>query len=391
MEEKIKVLKFGGTSVRDVPRINNCAALIQEEVRLGYKVCVVVSAMGSQTNQLLNLAHQVSKNPSRRELDMLLSTGERVSCSLLAMALEEHGMTAVSLTGSQCGILTDGVHQNAKLSDIKCDRIFQSFSKYQVVVVAGFQGVNPETKEITTLGRGGSDLTAVALAIKLQAKSCLIYTDVDGLMSCDPRIYSQAKVLRMVSWPLAYSLSCRGAQVLHHRSAFLAFKNNLPLKILNSLNPHAEGTLVQGLTMETEKTLFITIKKNQTYIRLESLVNEGQKLLEKILEWFWEQDEIPSFVRLENNTVFAMVRDDLVQSLNFLLEQVSVMAVYKNLQVLSFLGGGYLHNINFLKELRQVTQTPALVYEISESCVSLAIKTKNIEKVLERAHKKFMN
>ncbi|MDP8927386.1 MAG: aspartate kinase, partial [Actinomycetota bacterium] len=216
------VQKYGGTSVGDVERIKRVAGRIAAAREANNEVVVVVSAMGRSTDDLVALAEEISPNPPARELDMLLTAGERISMALLAMALAERGIKARSFTGSQAGIITDAIHGRAKIVDIAPGRVRESLTAGDAVIVAGFQGVSQDTKDVTTLGRGGSDTTAVALAAALQADLCEIYTDVDGVYTADPRICPDARKLHYVSFEEMLELAAQGARVLQTRSVEFA-------------------------------------------------------------------------------------------------------------------------------------------------------------------------
>jgi len=224
------VQKFGGTSVGDVDKIKNVARRVVESKKRIDHVVVVVSALGDTTDNLVGLAAQISKTPPEREMDMLLSTGEQVSMALLAMALDELGQDAISMTGQQVEILTDTGHTKAKIRHIGADRVVQELRKGRVVIVAGFQGVTSEG-EITTLGRGGSDTTAVALAAALHADCCEIYTDVDGVFTADPRVVPQARKLDEVSYMEMLEMAATGARVLQSRSVEYESNNSVPLHV----------------------------------------------------------------------------------------------------------------------------------------------------------------
>ncbi|NDI15774.1 MAG: aspartate kinase [Actinobacteria bacterium] len=236
------VQKYGGTSVADPERMRNVARHIAKTRNEGHSLVVVVSAMGKATDNLLQLAHQVSQNPPSREMDMLLTTGERISMSLLCMALHDVGVDAVSFTGSQVGIITDTVHGKAKILEVKGDRVRAAISEGKVAVVAGFQGIST-AKEITTLGRGGSDTTAVALAAALQADSCEIYTDVTGVFSADPRVVPQARKLKTLSFDEMLEMAGAGSKVLALRSVEFARNHNVPIHVRSSFT-WEEGTWV---------------------------------------------------------------------------------------------------------------------------------------------------
>ncbi len=243
------VQKFGGTSLADPARIRAVADRVEATRRDGHDVVVVVSAMGETTDQLVSLAAELSDDPSPREMDMLLSAGERISMALLAITLNSRGIAAVSYTGSQAGILTDASHGSAKILDIKGTRVRDSLAEGRVVIVAGFQGVDPESKEVTTLGRGGSDATAVALAAALGADSVEIYTDVDGVFTADPRIVPEATKLDEVPFDEMLELSAGGAGVLMSRAVEFGRRFEIPIHVRSSFHD-GEGTWVREAAMK---------------------------------------------------------------------------------------------------------------------------------------------
>lgn len=237
------VQKFGGSSVADAESIKRVAARIAASKRSGQQVVVVVSAMGDTTDELIDLANQVSPMPNGRELDMLLTAGERISMALLAMAISNLGLEARSFTGSQAGIITTSTHGRARVIDVTPGRIQEALAEGAIAIVAGFQGVAQDTKDITTLGRGGSDTTAVALAAALDADVCEIYTDVDGVFSADPRIVPTARKLKSVTYEEMLELAASGAKVLHLRCVEYARRFNLPIHVRSSYS-NLEGTWV---------------------------------------------------------------------------------------------------------------------------------------------------
>ena len=237
------VQKFGGSSVADAESIKRVAARIAATKRSGQQVVVVVSAMGDTTDELIDLANQVSPIPNGRELDMLLTAGERISMALLAMAISNLGLEARSFTGSQAGIITTSTHGRARVIDMTPGRIQEALAEGAIAIVAGFQGVAQDTKDITTLGRGGSDTTAVALAAALDADVCEIYTDVDGVFSADPRIVPTARKLKSVTYEEMLELAAYGAKVLHLRCVEYARRFNLPIHVRSSFS-NLEGTWV---------------------------------------------------------------------------------------------------------------------------------------------------
>ena len=237
------VAKFGGSSVADAAGVLRVAKRIVDSKRAGNEVVVVVSAMGDTTDDLIDLAQQVSPNPPGRELDMLLTAGERISMAVLAMAINDLGFEARSYTGSQAGLITDSTHGKARIVDVTPGRIQEALRENAIPIVAGFQGVSQETKDITTLGRGGSDLTAVALAAALYADVCEIYTDVDGIFSADPRIVPQARQVPRITYDEMMELAAAGAKVLHLRCVEYAKRFDLPIHVRSSFS-EKEGTFV---------------------------------------------------------------------------------------------------------------------------------------------------
>ncbi len=243
---KIIVQKFGGTSVADTDKIKNVADIVLREKQNGNDVVVVVSAMGHTTDHLVKMAKALSPNPSGREMDMLLSTGEGVSIALLAMAIQAKGYNAVSFNAMQVGIMTENIHSKARIVNIKTEKLRKNLEEGKIIVVAGFQGVT-EDGEITTLGRGGSDTSAVALAAALNAERCDIYTDVEGVYTTDPRIVPNASRLDTVSYEEMLELAHAGANVLHPRSVETAKQFNVPLRVRSSFKLDDMGTLILGV------------------------------------------------------------------------------------------------------------------------------------------------
>ena len=244
------VMKFGGTSVADPEKIRRVAARLVEAKGAGNRVVAVVSAMGQHTDELVSLAHEVSPQPKPREMDMLISVGERISCALVAMAIADLGLDAISLTGSQAGIVTDTVHGKAKIVEVRAHRIHEALDSDRIVLVAGFQGVSTDF-DITTLGRGGSDTTAVALAAALGADACEIYTDVDGVFTADPRLVPGARKLHAVSYEEMLEMAASGAKVLALRSVEFARNHGVKLHVRSTFTGE-EGTWI---TEEDERML----------------------------------------------------------------------------------------------------------------------------------------
>lgn len=262
------VQKFGGTSVKSIARIKNVATIIARAAEES-PVVAVVSAMGDTTDYLMKLAHQVSGSPNRRELDALLATGEQISVALVAMALNETGTKAVSVSAGQLGITTESVHTSARIVEINTDRVRRYLDDGNVVVAAGFQGLTP-AGDTTTLGRGGSDTTAVALAASLAASACDIFTDVSGVYTADPNVVPTARLLKEVSYEEMLEMARVGAQVLHPRAVELARKHGIPVRVRNTFDPESEGTILKGADeMEISRPVSgVTVDRDQARLAI---------------------------------------------------------------------------------------------------------------------------
>ena len=264
----LKVLKFGGTSVGTLERIENVANIIKKIRDEGHDVIAVVSAMSGETNKLIDYAQSFSKSPKADEMDMLLSSGERVTSALLSIALNEQGYKATSMSGRQAGIVTDNAHTKARIESINTNNMKNAIKDGNIIIVAGFQGIAQDTKRVSTLGRGGSDLTAVAIAGAIEADVCEIYTDVDGIYTTDPRIEPKAKKLEKISYDEMLELASLGAKVLQNRSVEMAKKLNVNLVSRSSFTPEVEGTLItkEENIMEQPIVSGIALDRNQVRV-----------------------------------------------------------------------------------------------------------------------------
>ncbi len=282
------VQKYGGTSVGSIERIKAVAEKVTATVKKGHQVVVVVSAMAGETDKLIGLAHEITSSPPEREMDLLLSSGERVSSALMAMALTALGIKAKSFTGRQVGIITDSAHTKAKIEKITADRLKEALQQGYTPVVAGFQGITEDSEEVTTLGRGGSDLTAVAIAAALGADLCEIYTDVEGVFTADPNIVAEARKLERISYEEMLELASLGAKVLQTRSVEFAMKYNVPLVVRSSFKD-VPGTLVVKEDKDMEKVVVsgIAHDKNQVKVTILSVPDQpgiAAKLFKAIAE-----------------------------------------------------------------------------------------------------------
>ncbi len=268
------VQKFGGTSVGNPERIRRVAQRVLETQREGNRVVVVVSAMSGVTDSLLKLAHDVSGDPTEREMDVLLATGEQTTIALTAMAINGMGGKAASLTGAQAGIVTDGAHTRARIANITPDEVHRLLDGGHIVIIAGFQGEAADGR-ITTLGRGGSDLTAIAMAAAIKADLCQIYTDVDGVYTCDPRIVPDARKIPVISYEEMLEMASSGSKVMQSRSVEFANKFGVPFEVRNSMNTNP-GTLVTKETMSMESVVIrgISLERDQAKITITSLPDQ---------------------------------------------------------------------------------------------------------------------
>ena len=309
---KLIVKKFGGTSVADAERIEAVADNVEAEIQKGNRVTVVLSAMGKSTDDLIDLAKQINPDPDLREYDALVSTGEQISVALLAMALLKRGIKGKSYTAYQLGIKTNSSHSRARILDVEVSKITSELNNGVVPVITGFQGMN-ESGDITTLGRGGSDTTGVALAVALKADECQIYTDVDGVFTTDPRVCDKARLLKEVSFEEMLELSSSGAKVLQLRAVEYASKFNLPLRVLSSFK-EGEGTLVQEEKNIMERPIVSGISSIDTEAKLTirgvpDVPGVAAKILSPISDAGIEVDVIVQNIGADNNTDFTFTVD----------------------------------------------------------------------------------
>ena len=324
------VHKYGGTSVGTTERIQSVADRIVETKKQGHQIVVVVSAMSGETNRLLSLAKKITESPSPRELDVLLSTGEQVTIALLTMALEEKGCDAVSYTGGQVQIKTDSAHNKARINNIEVTRVQKELQEGKVVVVAGFQGID-ENGNITTLGRGGSDTTAVAMATALNANECRIYTDVDGVYTADPRIVENAQRLSCLTYEEMLEMASLGSKVLQTRAVEFARKYNINLRVLSSFK-EGSGTLITNEEENMEAALISGIAHNSdeaklTVIGVPDKPGIASLILNPIAEANIEVDMIVQNVGLNNSTdfTFTVHRNDYEKAMSILKETAKII------------------------------------------------------------------
>ena len=396
------VMKCGGTSVADEARIERAASLIQKEVENGKQVAVVVSAMGKTTDQLLTLANDIAPNASERELDMLLTTGEQVTASLLAMALNAKGLGAQSLTGWQAGIQTNEFYSRARIEEIRVERVNTILNEGKVAVITGFQGVSPNG-DITTLGRGGSDTSAVAVAIAIEAEVCDIYTDVEGVFTTDPRMIQEASKLTEISYDEMLELANLGAGVLHPRAIEFAKNHNMPVRV-RPAHVEGEGTVIkEEVEMETslsvrgvafeEDIVRMTIMYDTPYNG--SLANLFTTLANEhinvdIIVQTITEGEQPS-------VSFSIKNEDFAKAMRVLEEQHEQLAYERTdfevgLAKVSIVGSGMVSNPGVAASMFDALRNaniPIKMVSTSEIKVSVVIPATNMEEAVAVLHKQY--
>ena len=396
------VQKFGGTSVGSVERIQHVANRVIQEAERGNQVVVVVSAMGKTTDALVKLASDITDSPSKREMDMLLTTGEQVTISLLTMALQCKGYEATSLTGWQAGIQTEAVHSNARIQHIDTTRIQRQLDSGRIVVVAGFQGCS-EDGSITTLGRGGSDTTAVALAAALKAAKCDIYTDVTGVFTTDPRYVEDARKLHSISYDEMLELANLGAGVLHPRAVEFAKNYQVPLEVRSSLE-NENGTIVEEeVSMEQNLVVRgIAFEDNISRVTIEGLNNELQTLSTIFTALAKEQLNVDIIIQnvTANNRLsisFSIKTVDVEAALAVLKEYKSTLGYTRiehesGLAKVSIVGSGMISNPGVAAEMFEVLAGEKIEVKMvstSEIKVSTVVPHADMVKAVETLHVAF--
>ncbi|MEI8705677.1 aspartate kinase [Pseudoalteromonas sp. B62] len=397
------VQKFGGTSVGSIERIEAVADLVVKTRQQGHQVVVVLSAMSGETNRLINLAKQIDTRPSSRELDVLISTGEQVSVSLLAMAIIKRGHSAVSLLADQVNIQTDNMFGKARIAEVAATRLKHELEHNRIAIIAGFQGRDVEGN-ITTLGRGGTDTSAVEIAAAIKADECQIYTDVDGVYTTDPRVEPNARRMSQVTFAEMLELASLGAKVLHIRSVEAAGKHNVPLRVLSSFNPD-EGTLIsfEENDMPSKVVSGIAFNRDECLIKVQG-VPTGTQYLSKILKLFAENGiEIDMINQVNHNFekidyAFTVHSNDYLQTLELLTEQQVQLSVQSicgltTVAKVSAVGMGMKSHSGvaslFFEALAQENINVVLV-STSEIKISVLIDEKYLELAVRALHKVFL-
>jgi len=396
------VKKYGGTSVSTISRIKKIADDISTEVRKNNKIVVVLSAMGKTTDQLVSMANKSSKSPNLRDYDLLVSSGEQISISLLSMILNDNSIAAISLTGWQAGILTNEDHSKARILNISTNKIKNILLKNSVVIIAGFQGIN-KNGDITTLGRGGSDTSAVALAAALKAKECQIFTDVDGVYTTDPKYCNNARKLDSLTYEEMLELSGLGSKVLQLRSVEFASKYNVPIRVLHA-HQNGSGTLIKKEEKKMEDALIsgIAFTKNESEIMIKGVKDRpgvAAKILGPIGDSNIEVDMIVQNVGSNGlaDFTFTVSRSDFKKAIQVIEKNKKIMGYdsinsTKNIVKLSLVGVGMRSHAGIAGKMFKCLarkQINIRMISTSEIKISVVIEQKNLELAVQALHNEF--
>ncbi len=401
MEKYIVVQKYGGSSVANIDRIKNVAKRIVEAKGKDNHVVVVVSALGDTTDELESMAFQIMDSPPEREMDMLMSTGEQISCALLAMAVKALKHEAISFTGAQGGIKTDKTHTKARIETIDAGRIRKALEEDKIVIVAGYQGIT-EDQDITTLGRGGSDLTGVALAYALKAKVCEIYTDVDGIYTTDPRIVKEAKKIKAITFDEMLEMASLGAQVMQARSIEVAKKYNIPIHVRSSFSKE-EGTMIEDNSkLEEIAVRGVTSNKSEAKITICAVPDQpgvAAKIFTKISEMGVNVDTIVQNVSHTKLTdiSFTVPKIDLAKALKVtekIAKKINAGEVQhdKNIARVSIIGSGMRSHSGIAAKMFQTLARKKInigMITTSEISISCIIDEKYMKKAVKALHQTF--
>lgn len=398
------VQKFGGTSVADTDRLRNVAKIITDTYKAGNQVVAVLSAQGDTTDDLIAMAGKVNPNASNREMDMLLSTGEQISVSLCAMAIEALGCPVISLTGWQAGMFTNTVSRNARIKRVDTERIEAELNQRKIVIVTGFQGIN-RNQDITTLGRGGSDTSAVALAAALDAELCQIYTDVDGVYTADPRTVKGARKLDEVTYNEMLELATLGAQVLHNRSVEMAKKYNVRLEVLSSFTGHP-GTKVKGVVKRMEKSYISSVAKDKNISRIALIgvpneIGTSFKVFSLLAQNHINVDIILQGIGHEEgkDICFTVAESDLLRAAGLLEEhrdEIRYARLETNTEIakVSVVGAGMINNPGVAATLFEALYDANIninMISTSEIKISVLVDKKDADKAVQVIHDKFFS
>ena len=398
----IIVQKFGGSSVADAAKVNNVANRVVDTYRAGNSVVVVVSAQGDTTDELIEKAHEINSSPSKREMDMLLASGEQISIALLAMAIEKIGCPVVSLTGWQAGFLTNSHAGNARIHKVDTERIMSELDQKKIVIVAGFQGLD-KYDNITTLGRGGSDTSAVAIAAAVHADKCEIYTDVDGVYTADPRIVKSAKKLDEITYDEMLDLASLGANVLHNRSVEMAKKYGVKLEVKSSFEK-VDGTIVKE-AVSVEKMLIRGVARDNDVARIAIIGLEDKpgiafKVFSLLASKNINVDVILQSIGREGkkDISFTVTKNNLNEALELLAGEKNALCYEdishrEDISKVSIVGAGMTNNPGVAAKMFEALYEAGInihMISTSETKISVLVNVANAEKAVQAIHDKFL-
>ena len=398
------VQKFGGSSVADADRIRYVARIITETYRRGHNVVAVLSAQGDTTDDLIAKAAEINPHASKREMDMLLSTGEQISCSLCAMAIETMGYPVISLTGWQAGVRTNSAYGDARIKRIETERILAELDKRCIVIVTGFQGIN-KYDDITTLGRGGSDTSAVALAAVLHADLCQIYTDVDGVYTADPRLVKDAHKLDEITYDEMLELASLGAQVLHNRSVEMAKRYNINLEVLSSFSGQP-GTIVKEVTKTMEKPYVSGVAKDKDIARLAVVGLADEPGIAFKIFSILARERINVDIILQSigrggtkDISFTVRHSDMDRAKELLEERQSALGfdhvdVVDDIAKVSIVGAGMVNNPGVASQMFEALYNAGIninMISTSEIKVSVLVNKEDADRAVQAIHARFFN
>ena len=398
----IIVQKFGGSSVADAAKVKNVASRVIDTYQEGNSVVVVVSAQGDTTDDLIDKAHEINENPSKREMDMLLASGEQISIALLAMAIEDRGFPVISLTGWQAGFVTNSNSGNARIKKIDTERILSELDKKKIVIVAGFQGLD-KYDDITTLGRGGSDTSAVAIAAAIHADKCEIYTDVDGVYTADPRIVPSAKKLDAITYDEMLDLASLGANVLHNRSVEMAKKYSVKLEVKSSFEK-VDGTIVKE-AVSVEKMLIRGVARDNDVARIAIVGLEDKpgiafRVFSLLAKKGINVDVILQSIGREGkkDISFTVTKNHMQEAIKLLEAEKETLCYDEithrdDISKVSIVGAGMVNNPGVAAKMFEALYDAGInihMISTSETKISVLINVNNAERAVQAIHDKFL-
>jgi aspartate kinase len=392
----IIVQKYGGACLSSFDKIEDIAEEVVKRKREGNNVIVVVSAMGNTTSKLYKSAYKISKTPPKRELDMLLTAGERISMAMLSIAIQKRGVESISFTGSQVGVITDNIHSNAHIIRIKGDRVWEEMKKERIVIIAGFQGVS-KSREVTTLGRGGSDISAVAIAAAFGAEICEMYKDVSGIYSINPVFISKAKLLKTLSYDEAIVLAKYGADVVHYRACEIAAKFTVPIRITTSFYRNGGTLIKENINIESGRVRAIAVKDKVVLISSNDSTDMNIKAIFKLIENSSVEILHYSESRKKNRTLFNLflsyyTEDEIRVITNEIKMKVNLRMQVKKIKTISLVGTGIISNIDVINRcteaLSRLNISPLFTFTGNIS-ITFAVKNEDILPLVKSFNKEF--